>query len=86
MMIVMQPVLQFPNKSEARRLGMEAEAMKAIFADIEAERADHDPEQIERKDAGSEANNERGKAKRQPDIGAMPQKGPDHGGLPVRFS
>jgi hypothetical protein len=51
----MQPVLQFPNKSEARRLGMEAEAMKAVFADIEAERADHDPEQIERKDAGGEA-------------------------------
>ena len=52
MMIVMQPVLQFPHKSEARRLGMEAETMKAVFADIEAERADHDPQQIERKDAG----------------------------------
>jgi hypothetical protein len=85
MMIVMQPVLQFPHKSEARRLGMEAETMKAVFADKEAERADHDPEQIERKDAGGEANNERGKAKRQPDIGAMPQEGSDHGGLPVHF-
>ncbi len=52
--------------------------MKAVFADIECQGADHEPEQRERQDAGEEADHERRKPEREPDIGAMPQEGPDH--------
>src|SRR6185312_12085497 len=84
-MIVVQPVLQFAHEGKARRLGVEAEAMKAVFADIECQPTDHRPQHIKLKDAGGEADDERGQAKRQPDIGAMPQKGSDQGGLQVVF-
>jgi hypothetical protein len=37
------------------------------------------------KKAGGEADDERHEPKRKPDVGAVPQEGADHGGLPVRF-
>jgi hypothetical protein len=65
---------------------MEAEAVEAVFADIEGQRADHDPEQRERKGAGQESDNERREPEREPDIGAMAQESEDHRRLQTRFS
>jgi hypothetical protein len=77
-MIVVQAMLQLAHERKARRLGVEAEAVEAVFADVERQGADRDPEQREWDGAGGESGNERCQAEREPEVGAMPQEGADH--------
>jgi hypothetical protein len=57
---------------------VKAETVKPILADIECQSADDDPEQRKRQDAGDKPDNEGREPKSEPDVGAMPQEGPDH--------
>jgi hypothetical protein len=65
---------------------MKREAVEAVFAEVECQRADRDPEQMEWKDAGDKADDERRESERKPDVGAMPQEDSDQGEPPGSFS
>src|ERR1700680_753241 len=54
--------------------GVEAEAVKAVFADVERQGADGGPEQRKRENAGGKSGNERHKPEREPEVGAVAQE------------
>jgi hypothetical protein len=54
---------------------VKAETVKKVFADIECQGADHDPQQEKRPGAGDKSGDQRRQPKHEPDIRAMAQEG-----------